>query len=467
MKKKICLLIVFVLLVSLLPAFSFTANQGQASTIQIYFNDEKLNVNAFVENGRTMVPVRVLCEKLGATVEWDSVTKSVTIKGVGAEDKNLNLLTIKLTTGKNIAIANGKEKPLNVPPKIVSQKLFVPLRFIAETFGAKVEWDSVEYKALITFSLPKLYTIEDMAGRSVRLPVEIKHIVALHPIPTYMIGRLAPQKLVSVDRVFKSRPKDIPCYPQADLKLLDNLPVTGVFFDDLNLEQLLSLKPDVIITMTKDPHKDDLQKRLGIPVFAISKDTLDDYEESFRLMGKILGNEREAKILADYWHNTIEDVRKQTSSISESKRLKVCFFANNFLGVPGRATVMASVVELAGGINVAKDIQGQPTNEGIIISREDILKWNPDVIISGHKNITDTILNDPALQVVKAVKEGKVYTQLKFECIDGVQALMGLLWLKNKLYGGDEETFKSKVREFYNLYYHYQITDEQIKEVQE
>lgn len=101
--------------------------------------DNKLldfDVSPFIENGRVLVPVRALCEALGASVAWDGKTGIVTVK------KGDTL--VRLTIGSKIASITEKgvtEVILEVPAKIVNGRTMVPLRLISEAFGAKVDWD--------------------------------------------------------------------------------------------------------------------------------------------------------------------------------------------------------------------------------------------------------------------------------------------------------------------------------------
>jgi len=101
--------------------------------------DNKLlafDVSPFIEKGRVLVPVRALCEALGASVAWDGKTRTVTVKKGDT--------VVRLTIGSKIASITEKgvtEVILEVPAKIVNGRTMVPLRLISEAFGAKVDWD--------------------------------------------------------------------------------------------------------------------------------------------------------------------------------------------------------------------------------------------------------------------------------------------------------------------------------------
>ena len=86
-----------------------------------------------IEEGRTLVPVRAIFYRLGLTVGWNGTTKTVTGKKQG--------LDISLTIGSKEAFVNGVLVTLDVPAKIINGVTFVPVMFIAESTGAKVDWD--------------------------------------------------------------------------------------------------------------------------------------------------------------------------------------------------------------------------------------------------------------------------------------------------------------------------------------
>ncbi|BAL81385.1 stalk domain-containing protein [Caldisericum exile] len=115
---------------------------------EIIINSDKKTIDAapYIKNGRTLVPIRFISEAFGATVEWNNTTKEVTIK---YQNK-----TIILKIGSSYAIVNGKQTPIDIDPKVVpeitSGRTFVPIRFISETFGAKVEWDNITRQVRIT-----------------------------------------------------------------------------------------------------------------------------------------------------------------------------------------------------------------------------------------------------------------------------------------------------------------------------
>lgn len=139
------LLILLLLVAGLLPAATASANW--APTV-ITAESEKISLEApLLREGRTLVPVRSLIEALGGRVEWDSASGAATIL------KGNN--TIKLFNGSSEAVKNGQSVLMDVPPQLMENRLMVPLRFVAEALGSKINYSPISQNVTIISSGPE------------------------------------------------------------------------------------------------------------------------------------------------------------------------------------------------------------------------------------------------------------------------------------------------------------------------
>ena len=116
----------------------------KAATITVTHNGELINFDQppIAENGRTLVPLRAIFEKLGATVAWDGNTQTVTAtKGD---------VVITLTLNNTTATKNGQPVILDVPAKAINGRTLVPVRFIADCFGVTTGWDGESQRVILT-----------------------------------------------------------------------------------------------------------------------------------------------------------------------------------------------------------------------------------------------------------------------------------------------------------------------------
>jgi sugar lactone lactonase YvrE len=100
---------------------------------------------------RTLVPIRAVVEALGGTVAWDASTQTVTI--------GLQGTVLKLVIGKSSALVNGTPAPIDpanakVVPQIIGSRTMLPLRFVAESLGADVQWEASTQTITVTFPRP-------------------------------------------------------------------------------------------------------------------------------------------------------------------------------------------------------------------------------------------------------------------------------------------------------------------------
>ncbi|MHB8984190.1 MAG: copper amine oxidase N-terminal domain-containing protein [Carboxydocellales bacterium] len=94
---------------------------------------KSIDVAPFVENGRTLVPLRFVGESLGATVDWKAADQSVTLK--------LGNTLLVLWLNKTVASVNGKQVLLDVPAKTYKDRTVVPIRFVSENLGLDVGYN--------------------------------------------------------------------------------------------------------------------------------------------------------------------------------------------------------------------------------------------------------------------------------------------------------------------------------------
>ena len=293
----------------------------------------------------------------------------------------------------------------------------------------------------------------DMAGRTVSVPSQIDRVTCIHSIPSHMVWLLATKKMISIDIQFKDR---LLLIPEKEQLRLGGLPTTGIYRKGIHREDILELRPDIIFSMSKDPRLDDEQRNFRVPVFAISKDSLGDYAQALRFVGKLLGNKQGGDDLAAYWLDTMSRVGRVIDSIPSKDRPRVYYAQRQITTTVGDATIMASIVRLAGGVSYCEGMSGtllQRESERIEISLEEVLEWDPEVIIARHAAGRDEIMADPRWRHTTAVRNGRVYAVTKLAMPDRIQSLMGLVWMANTLHPNIAKfDLLSEVRQFYKLF---------------
>ncbi|MEG0896234.1 MAG: ABC transporter substrate-binding protein [Ruthenibacterium sp.] len=317
----------------------------------------------------------------------------------------------------------------------------------------------------------------DSLGREVELPTDLQRIAPSGTLSQIILYTIAPDKLVG----WTSNPTDA-MKKYFDEKYTD-LPTFGTFYGknaDLNTEALIAAAPQVVIDMGEVKGKkedmiadlDSLQKQIGIPVVFI-ENYLQKSGDSYAMLGKLLGMESEAQKLTDYCNKTISEANEAVAKIPEDKRVRLYYGEGDTgLQTNPRGSFHCEVLDLVGAVNVA-DIPVTSGSGGNQISMEQLLLWAPDVMILGPGSIYDTIGTDPLFKDLKAVQEKCVYQipSGPYNWLDrppAINRIIGIKWLGNLLY---PEQFQydmvAEAKEFYSLFYHYDLSDEEAKTILE
>ena len=121
----------------------YTVTPKSGNEISVYVSEGKVNFDQapVIHLGRTMVPLRAIFEALGADVEWNPETRTVTSK------KGSN--TIELTIDSDVLYKNGTPVYLDVPAMLVNNRTLVPVRAVSEALGADVDWDGATRSVII------------------------------------------------------------------------------------------------------------------------------------------------------------------------------------------------------------------------------------------------------------------------------------------------------------------------------
>lgn len=318
--------------------------------------------------------------------------------------------------------------------------------------------------------------ITDMAGRKVTVPAaeDIESVFSTGPVAAIFMYMVAPDKLLGWNYELNDVEKSI------ILEKYHDLPNFGMG-DAINYEAVIAANPTIALNCGKinDAMVSDcdvLSKSLGIPVIAVDNE-LNNSAEAFRFMGELLGVEDHAEELAEYSEKIFTDIAS-LADIPEDEKVSV-YFGNgeDSLETAPRGSQHAQILDAVNVTNVADLELGDGSR--VQISAEQLLAWNPDVIVvngepkadkSGNSAAED-ILSNPDYASLKAVQDNKVYgtPNAPFSWVDrpaGPNRLIGMRWLSAVVY---PEYIKcdvnEEIREFFNLFYHVDLSDEQLENV--
>lgn len=312
--------------------------------------------------------------------------------------------------------------------------------------------------------------ITDMAGRTVTVPTEIQSVFSTGPATAIFLYMVAPDKLLGWNYELNDLEK---AYIPEKYHTLPNFGMG----DAVNYEAVISADPTIAVNcgtindaLISDC--DSLSESLGIPVVAVDGD-LANSPEAFRFLGQLLGVEDQGEALAAYAEKTFQDAAA-LSEIPEEDRIRV-YFGNgeDSLETAPKGSSHAQLLEEVHAVNVADLELGDGSR--VQISQEQLLAWDPDLIVVNGEPKADVsgnqaaqqILEDPVYASLKAVQDGKVYStpNAPFSWVDrpnGPNRLIGMRWFSALIYPDYVQCdIETEIREFFQLFYHLDLTEEQ------
>ncbi len=329
-------------------------------------------------------------------------------------------------------------------------------------------------KATTSSSQPAVKTITDHAGRSITIPGNINKVYFTSPLGMIMVYTLAPEKMAGSSMQFTENDKKYLLPQVKELPYLGGLQMNA----KINTEELAKAKPDVIFSIGPDPLSetsistaDKLQQQINIPVIVLDGD-INSTEKTLAFLGQMLRVEDRAKELIDYCNKTMQEIVDVSKTIPEAKKVRVYYAEGpKGLATEPKTSPHALLLNIVNAQNVA-EVEAKGGSGMSNVSLEQVLKWNPDVILSwgtDRGGAYDLILTSPDWKNISAVKNQKVYEvpNSPFNWFDrppSVNRFLGLKWLTATLY---PDVYKpdmvKEVKDFYKLFYHVDLSDQDAK----
>jgi len=279
--------------------------------------------------------------------------------------------------------------------------------------------------SLLSVSWAATMTYTNKLGRAVNIPVPVKRAVFFQTyelIPALGIW----DRVIGIARW--AYDNDLMKAAKPDIEKSVPSPGSGM---DVNIETLLKLKPDVVITWTSKPETVRFMEEKGLKVIAIYPESLEEFYAVMRLHGRLFGKEKKAEHCIARMESIFKLIKERVRKIPGNKRKKVLWLGGKSTSVACGIGVTNDVFKLIGGVNPAAQIPRR--NADVPIER--IIAWNPDVIFiwgnAGYQ--VQDIRNSPQWRSIKATREGRVYKAPEWSTWSPRLAPMAL-WMAMKTY---------------------------------
>jgi iron complex transport system substrate-binding protein len=279
-------------------------------------------------------------------------------------------------------------------------------------------------------------TISDGAGRSVPVPTRVERVFPAGPPAAIFLYTLAPELLIGWPRANRPQEREFLLPDVGGRPEVGRISGRG---NTANLEVVLALKPDLILDVgsvnpTYISLADRVQQQTGIP-YALLDGRFDGVPLGYRTLGDLIGRREQGQALARNAEDTIKAITQRIGGVPPERRPRV-YYARGPRGLETGlgGSINVETIELLAQ-NVAGGTRGGLAN----VSIEQVLLWDPDVIVTIDQDFAATILSDPTWASVAAVRARRVHLspKLPFGWVDfppTVNRLIGLWWLGKVLY---------------------------------
>jgi len=204
-----------------------------------------------------------------------------------------------------------------------------------------------------------------------------------------------------------------------------------------DIEAIISLNPDVLLTYEFRPSPEVLDNKLAGTDIKVVRLTFDIDMTQFEIMGYILDRRDEAEEFIDFFDSHISSIEVQTEGLTEDEKPKVYIEWCNPYQTLNKLSGAGQMCEMAGGTNIAADLTGMSSPHSLTVDSEWVVAENPDIIIkipnriagydvddvAGIKAARDEITSRPGWDHIKAVETGDVYL-LTIDLHDGPHAVV-------------------------------------------
>ncbi|MBQ6585295.1 MAG: ABC transporter substrate-binding protein [Coriobacteriales bacterium] len=300
-------------------------------------------------------------------------------------------------------------------------------------------------------------TVTDAAGRQVTLDQPVDSILTVYGSKYILALGLG-------DKMVNGSTKDF------ELAVCPSL-ANGITFgsEQMNAETIAQINPDVFIHKATATELMGALDNLGVNSIGIYMETPEEVCATLELLGTALGVPDRAAELITYYQDLMNTGARLTANIPQDERPTAILMGNTIGKVAHGSMLQSIMIESAGGINLAKDVQGEGTWP--VVGVEQIFEWDPDFIFimnsTGRDYDAQTILNDPAWANLTAVQNGHVYVvpsdldSWEYPC---VQSGLGTIWMISKMYPDliTDAQLETYVNEFYDFVYGVQFTREEL-----
>lgn len=307
--------------------------------------------------------------------------------------------------------------------------------------------------------------VTDMAGRQTSFNGVVSKVVTLGSVPVIngFVFALGEGDKISSGLPAEFTRSDRWKYQEIFAPSILNKPIVQGANREPVMEELLKIKPDVIFTMDKSTI--NIMEKNNLPVVFLSWTEPEDVKKTIAVVAEVFNKQAKAKEYISYFDDTLNKVKLTVSAIPQAQRVKVLYCNVRSLSQPH--LIAEWWIPEAGGISVTNN--GRKT-ESVSFSIEQLLAWNPDVLIVSNPKEVNEVYKDPRFSQIRAVVNKRVVPTPVGAHVWAnrtIEQPLTVLWAAKTFY---PEQFKDldlelEIGKFYEKFFNSKLSREQVKDI--
>ncbi len=324
--------------------------------------------------------------------------------------------------------------------------------------------------------------VTDHLDREVTVPAEIERIavVGVWPLPSVLaIFFNSAEKIVGMPQASMTAAQNGllgELYPE-----ILNAETDFISGDDVNLEELLLLEPDVVFYNAANPAMGDKLTGAGFAAVAVSVnkwdyDCIETLKHWIELFSEMFPKDAKSDLVETYSNEVYDLIQERVSSLSEQQRARVFFiyqYSDTALVSSGANFFGQWWCDAVGAINVAQDL----TNDNAVeVNMEQVYAWNPDTVVvtnftaAGPEDLMNNRIGNYDWSTVEAVQQGRVFKMplgMYRSYTPGADTPVTLLWLAKSVYPElfEDIDITQRARSYYQDVFGVALTDAHIASI--
>ena len=309
-------------------------------------------------------------------------------------------------------------------------------------------------------------TVTDSLGREVAVPVPANRIACLYAFTGHLVAMLGKaEQIVAVSNGLKRDVLLNTIYPSIGRTRVPK--AQGA----LNVEELVNARPDLVLLSGDIGRREGERiklERFSIPYLVIDFTTIAEQQQAIAAIGKAVGAEEPVKAYIHYYNEVLDRLAAETADLAAEQRMRLYQATTDpTRTVPGRSLP----VQWMRRIGIENLAAGLPRGGGNQVGIEQLLLWNPEVIVANEPGVAEAMRANPQWATLRALRDRRVLQMpigiSRWGHPGSLETPLGALWIARAVYPERFATLDlaTETRAFYRRFFHYEISDETVSRV--